>query len=373
MIKKCIFSVLLVVAWACLASQFYKTIMLMLLFLVWKKQVFEWLPLWMKRYGMKPYWALFVVCLWMAMPRYRINSGDRVRLVYLDEEGNAKHPPLGQYLMNTFFPEEEIMNFGIHNVPLAKYAGIGSSLMRQADSDIANGKIRNFYHAYDNLGWENPMSGVYVQAFNDFFGGNGRAVYICEPKGDENVEWSKDNGYKYPLVVFCHGYLGNWKLYQGVWKDLNNCIVLSIGTRGMDGIFGQGDINEIFSYYVPALEHMGYHIDKRQIHLMGLSNGGTAIVAAMHSPHAKDFKSITTVSCNLDGLRKVPCQVNLVGGGEDNSSRLMPGQANRLRKMGVDVGLFFVPEENHFVMVNRRKEMVEFLKERMNLKCIRES
>ena len=29
--------------------------------------------------------------------------------------------------------------------------------------------------------------------------------------------------------VFCHGYLGNWQLYQGIWKDLNNCIVLSIG------------------------------------------------------------------------------------------------------------------------------------------------
>lgn len=372
MTKKCIFSVLIVVAWACFASLFYKTIMLMLLFLVWKKQIFEWLPLWAKKYGTKPYWMCFLLCLWIAMPRYRIDSSDRVRLVYLDDEGNAKHPPLAQYLLNTFLSEEEIMNFGIHNVPLAKYMGIGSSLIRQANDDIANGKIRNFYYAYDNLGWENPMSGAYVQAFNDFLGGNGKAVYICNPKGDENVKWSKDNGFKYPLVVFCHGYLGNWQLYQGVWKDLNNCIVLSIGTRGMDGIFGQRDINEIFSFYIPALKRMGYHIDEQQIHLMGLSNGGSAIVAAMHSPHTKDFKSITTVSCNLGGLKKVPCQVNLIGGGKDNSSRLMPSQAAKLSKMGVNVGLFFKPEENHFVMVNRRSEMIEFLKNRMNLKCVRE-
>ncbi len=75
--------------------------------------------------------------------------------------------------------------------------------------------------------------------------------------------------------------------------------------------------------------------------LMGLSNGGSAIVAAMHSSHAKDFKSLTSISCNLGGLRKVPCRINLIGGGQDHSSRLMPSQASRLSKMGVHGGLFF--------------------------------
>jgi hypothetical protein len=46
MTKKCIISVLLVVVWALFASLFYKTIMLMLLFLVWKKHIFEMLPAW---------------------------------------------------------------------------------------------------------------------------------------------------------------------------------------------------------------------------------------------------------------------------------------------------------------------------------------
>ena len=63
MTKKCIISVLLVVAWAFLASLFYKTLMLMLLFLVWKKHIFEMLPAWTQKWGMKPYWMLFFVCL----------------------------------------------------------------------------------------------------------------------------------------------------------------------------------------------------------------------------------------------------------------------------------------------------------------------
>ncbi len=370
-VKKCIVSVLIVVAWACLATMFYKTVMLMLLFLIWKKQVFERLPSWMTKYGMKPYWACFVVFLWIAMPRYRINSGDRVRLVYLDEKGNAKHPPLGQYLVNTFIPEEEIVNVGIHNVPLLKYAGIGSTLIRQANDDIANGKIRNFFYAYDNLGYENPMSGVYAQAFHDFLGNDDRAVYICEPKSDENVKWSKDNGFKYPLVVFCHGYLGNWQLYQGVWKDLDNCIVLSISTQGLSGIFTQSDIKDIFDFYIPALERMGYNIDKKQLHLMGLSNGGTAIISAMHSSYAKKFKSITTVSCNLEGLRRVPCQVNFIGGGKDNSSCRMPGQCRQLKAMGVDADIYFKEDENHFIMVDKHEEIIGFLMDRMQLKCVR--
>ena len=54
MTKKCIISVLLVVAWAFFASLFYKTIMLMLLFLVWKKHIFEMLPPWAKKWGIRP-------------------------------------------------------------------------------------------------------------------------------------------------------------------------------------------------------------------------------------------------------------------------------------------------------------------------------
>lgn len=376
MTKKCIISVLLVVAWAFFASLFYKTIMLMLLFLVWKKHIFEMLPAWTQKWGMKPYWMLFFVCLWMAMPRYRIDSNDRVRLVYLDKNGDTKYPPLTQYLINTLIPEEEIVNFGIRNLmiarPVISMMGVGGTLIAQANQDIANGKIHNFFTPYDNLGMDNPMSGVYVQAFNEAFGTNDRAVYISEPRGDENVRWSKENGFRYPLIIFCHGYLGNWQLYQGIWKDLNNCIVLSIGTRSMSGIFTNHDINEIFSYYIPSLERMGYHIDHRQIHLMGLSNGGSAIVATMHSSHAKDFKSLTSISCNLGGLRKVPCRINLIGGGQDHSSRLMPSQASRLSKMGVHGGLFFDPEENHYILVNRRNEIIEFLKQEMNLTCVRE-
>lgn len=377
MTKKLIVTVFLVVAWACFATLFYETLIVALILRLWWKELKGWLaeldliPVRFRPYAAKALFGILALCVWMGMPRWCIDSGDRVRLVYLDGKGEAKHPPLLQYVANMLVPEEEVVNFGIRNVSVAKFMGIGSSLMRQANDDATHGKIRNFLSPYDNLCTENPMSGVYAQAFHDILGSKGRAVYICEPKGDQNVKWSKNNGFKYPLVVFCHGYLGNWKLYQGVWKDLNNCIVLSIGTRDLSGIFTQSDIKEIFDFYIPALERMGYHIDHRQIHLMGLSNGGSVIVSAMHSSYAKNFKSITTVSCNLDGLKRVPCQVNFIGGGKDNSSCRMPGQYRQLRAMGVDAGIFFKEDENHFILVNKRKDIIDFLKDRMQLKCVR--
>ena len=64
---------------------------------------------------------------------------------------------------------------------------LGGSLINQASEDIDNGKISNFFKPYDNLGLENPLSGVYPQFLNQMLGGNDRAVYICEPKGDEDV------------------------------------------------------------------------------------------------------------------------------------------------------------------------------------------
>ena len=114
------------------------------------------------------------------------------------------------------------------------------------------------------------------------------------------------------------------------------------------------------------LERMGYKIDHSQVHLMGLSNGGTAIIAAMHSSHAKDFKSITTIACNLEGVRKVPCQGNVVGGGKDNSAKRMPSQYRDLKRMGVDVALYFNEDDNHFIMVNQREAILDFLNNRFN-------
>lgn len=355
MVKKTIISIILATACLFFVTLFYKTICVVLLFLVWRKVLAEKVPERYRKLSVRAIWLCLALTLYIALPRYRIHSTDRVRLLYIDKDGNTQHPPISHWLLSAFIPEAEIVNVGITGIrftaPLIKEVGIGTSLINQAQHDIENGKIDNFFKPYKHLGLDNPISGVYPQVFNENLGTDYNTFYLCEPK-------HYDNNKAYPLVVFCHGYLGNWQLYQGLWKDLDGAIVASIGTRDLSGIFGQQDINSIFDFYIPMLERMGYLIDHQQIHLMGLSNGGSAISTAMHSRHSKDFKSITTISCNLEGLCRVPCQVNLVGGGKDNSSKKIPSQYRELKRMGVDADIFFDTEDNHYIMVNRREEII---------------
>ena len=364
MVKKTILSIIIIIAWLFFATPFYKTVCLMLLFAVWRKTLMEKVPEHYRKWAGRGVWLALIVVLWVAMPRYRINSGDRVRLLYIDSEGNTQYPPVSHWLLSALLPEEEIVNAGITGIgftaPLIREVFTGTTLIYQAQNDIEHGKIGNFFKPYKHLGHDNPISGVYPQAFNEVLGTDYKSFYLCEPK-----HYNRNK--TYPLVIFCHGYLGNWQLYQGLWKDLDEAIVAGIGTRDLSGIFGQQDINSIFDFYIPMLERMGYPIDHSQIHLMGLSNGGSAINSAMHSGHAKDFKSITSISCNLDGLRRVPCQVNLVGGGKDNSANRMPAQHRELRKMGVDADIYFDADENHFILVNKHEEILEFLRKRMGI------
>ena len=375
--KRIIFTLLLVLLWFFWATLFYKALTLMLIALTWQSKFRERLPERIRPWGLKVMWLCLAVVLWVSMPRYRINCGDRVRMVYLNEKGEAVHAPLSYYFLNTLFPEEEVANIGTKCLtlsrPLLKLAGIGvgGSLFDEVKEAKEVGKLGALLEPYDNLGLNNPLSGIYPQFFDDSADAD-RPVYICDPADNETVAWSKDNGYKYPLVVFCHGYLGNWQLYQGVWKDLNDCIILSIGTRDLSGIFTPNDLKDVFTFYIPALKRMGYNIDEHQLHLVGLSNGGSAIVSAMNSQFARKFKSLTSVSANLVNVRRVPCQVNLIGGGKDAEANLLPAQCNQLKALGVDAAIYFKEADGHFILMNEREEIIRFLRERIQLKCVKQ-
>lgn len=339
---------------------FYKTVFIMLLFILWSKPLMAKLPERYRTWTTRAIWCCLILTLWISLPRWRTHSHDRVQLVYLNKDGEVQHAPVSHWLASAVFPEAEIVNLGITGVRITTLVGWhpSNAIVRQAQDDVKAGKIGNFFKPYRHLGLNNPISGVYPQLFNERLGKNYDAVYICRPK-------HYNQNKLYPLVVFCHGYLGNWQLYQGIWKDFDSAIVLSIGTHNLSGIFNGNDINRIFSFYIPALERMGYQIDYKQIHLMGLSNGGSAINVAMMSKHVARFKSLTSISCSLGTSKNVPCQINLIGGGRDGSSNRMSLQYRQLKNGGIDVALFFDKDENHYILVNQRMKIIAFLDSRL--------
>ena len=215
------------------------------------------------KYAFKGLVASLLLAIFVAIPNY-IQRG-RTQLLYIDRNGHRTATPVPLYLLNVLFSEEEVMNFCMKATALMPPTGsTGTSLLRDAQRDFWTGKALGFYTPYNLLSLQgsNPGSLVISQACNQVLGTNYKGAYIIKPR---NYSASK----RYPVVFFAHGYLGNWELYQGVLGGLENCFVVSFGTRNLSGFFDYKDIDEIFSSYLPLLENEGYQLDRERLHLMG--------------------------------------------------------------------------------------------------------
>ena len=333
------------------ASWFYKTIVLLLLAKVWKKELCA-----KKVWG---YWVtigILSVALFCFLPRYRYNTSDRVQLIYQDKDCQPECPPLSHYLVNVLLPEEEICNIGIWCARLVpKSTPLSGWILDEFRHDDKLGKVGNFYRPFERLNRSGNfiMSGTTSQVFNTIGWGKTQSVYLIKPK-----KINKDK--KYPVVFFMHGYLGNWKLYNGILKDLDDCIVLGVGTKDLSGIYTKRDIETLFTKQIPFLENMGYKVDKDNIHLIGLSNGGSASNVAYNN-FSKRFKSITFVSTGIHQTYPISSKVLLIGGGKDHSSGSLPGAYRKLKENGTQTDLFWEKDETHFILVNKREEIINFL------------
>lgn len=356
----------LIVFFLVLASIQYKVICVLILVIINKEWIKEWSIV---RNHKRFYTGVIIVlllALFLSLPNY-FQRG-RTRLEYLDQSGQQASVPLDAYLTNVVFPEIEIMNAGILGaaffpIQSATVFGhkIGGGLLLDAKRDFWNGKLISFYIPFLRLRLQgsDPGSAAISQFFNEKLGRKYDPIYITYPG-----HWNKDN--EYPLVVFCHGYLGNWEMYQGLLSCLDNCFVVSIGTKDLSGLYKNSDISTLFTRYIPYLLDKGLKIDKHAIHLIGLSNGGTAANCALNS-YSGRFKSITFLSTGCHTIKYAKSRVLLIGGANDSSSSSLPGAKKALDKCGTDCRLLYIKDTDHFLMATHRKEMIRFLKEGMDL------
>lgn len=356
------------------ATWYYRMILLLLAVTVfWRKSIRQWMTSHNHHRLYPIVVTILVVGVLLFMPKPY--SFGRVKLYYQDTQGKRTHAPLLQCVCNALLPEEEIMNVCMHATVLGKYVGYSSKLYGESyskhyapkgmgqqciDAAVRHGHIFKFYAPYSALdrNLNTPMSGTYAQVFYQMGIQKSHSVYVIRPK-------HYDSSKTYPLVVFCHGYLGNWQLYNGIWRDLENCIVLSIGTDDLSGIFHNKEIDGIFTRQIPFLQSLGYKIDMTQLHLIGLSNGGSACRIA-YERHGNKFKSISGISAAPSpgpnaGERK--CMVNLLGG---NDCSIYPRYEKTYKAMGMDAACYYEPKDNHFFALTHRKEMIAFLNKRMN-------
>ena len=356
--KKLIQTLLLGILFLFVASWFYKLICLWGIVLVWKNQLEAKLRC---KYAFTLLGVFFIIGLYAVLPSYFYHTNDRIQLIYQDEKGNAVPPPISHYLMNVILPEEEIMNLGVWGARFGVrcFPYVGESILKQFQEDDWNRKISHFYHPYAKLNWSGSfmMSGTTSQVCNMMGLPKTQSVYLVKPR-------TYNPHKKYPVVFFCHGGLGNWKLYQGLWKDLEDCIVLSVGTRDWSGIYGFEDIKALFTRQLPFLSRMGYKVDESQLHIMGLSNGGSAVNMA-YAKFANRFKSITFLSIGIHQTHSIDSKIIMVGGGKDGSSRTLRSAYRKLKSNETQTALFWDPDETHFILVNQQSDVLRFLKKEM--------
>ena len=337
-------------------SWFHDMILLMIVVFIWRKQIKTKLNQWWK-YGYTTMWGVMGCLTLLLMPRPFALPSDRVQHIYFNDKGEKANAPLSHWVMNVIMPEETMTAIGsvMPLTPLRNFLPIGENILKDFDSELKSGGLLNIGKVYRNNSFslESPMSGVFPQTFNKHFGSKERSVYVIKPKGyDKNKD--------YPVLFFAHGYLGNWKLYTGLLKDIKDHIVVCIGTEDYSGIFTSQHIKEIRSLYLPMLENMGYKVDKNAISLMGLSNGGTAIDSAYaYSPNS--FKNLIYVSTGVNQSSKTKAKVMIIGGGKDHCANSMKKGMRRLLANNVPSSFCFDENHTHFKLVSDMENCIGFL------------
>ena len=359
--KKTLSFFLLLMAILVFATWQYRLLCLLFAVIINRKWILGRSPKWYR-------WAIggLAIAVFIAIPNY-FQRG-RTQLLYLDSNGERISTPLPVYLINAVLPEEELMNAGMKATAILPpaslspvFRNLGSRFIRDAQHDFWNGMPLTFYAPYNVLSLQgsNPGSFAIAQAMNETVGTNYDGIYITKP---QHYDTSKH----YPVVFFAHGYLGSWELYQGLFSRLENCFVVSIGTRDLSGIFGYNDINKVFTKYLPMLKDEGYSVDDSRLHLIGLSNGGTASNVALRS-FSNRFETITYISTSCDVIKHSKAKVILFGGGQDASSAGLPRAEKQLRRCSTKTALMFDESENHYMMVHQADGMLDFLNKEMGL------
>ena len=105
---------------------------------------------------------------------------------------------------------------------------------------------------------------------------------------------------------------------------------------------------------------MGYNIDEKNLHLIGLSNGGSASNIAYNS-FSNKFRTISFMSTSIEQSYPVQSKVLLIGGGYDPSSRSLKPAYNKLKSNGMATELYWQHDEGHYMLVNKSEEIMSFL------------
>ncbi|MFM7022209.1 MAG: hypothetical protein ACKOXB_04465 [Flavobacteriales bacterium] len=287
--------------------------------------------------------ALSLLFLILFFPSRSI-SEESPMTFFLDEKGNRVEEPLSSYLCN-FITEADVVRISSFYSAILPVPAGGVIAEEWLEMNVYDNV---FLHEYERS-MEKPCVSQITpfQALQDagFYKGM-RHFYCYVPDHLPNAKPMR-------VVVFLHGYMGNFQFYQNYFRSLENTVVLTPSTDDLNGKWKASDINDILRIYLP-LVNKRVKIDFKNVHLMGLSNGGSGVNAAINT-YPSSFRSFTFISAYPEAF--TPKRIRIICGMKDSFA----AQNREYLKEHPSVQHLFFKNERHFALLNKKEEILKFL------------
>jgi len=286
-----------------------KILFLFFLYLVLKRYI---KPTYKRASGRSAF-VLFVVLFLSFFPNRKSDANNYIQSVYFNHSTNEEiRMPILPYMTN-IIGEGDIMSvICLISKVLPRSLSLGSS----AANDVINYSKNipflknNFHMEYRSLERERPPPHTVPFQLLKGMGwyNNITHYYLHIPiEKNENTE----------VIVFCHGYTGNWLLYSELFAQYTDAIIIAVETPNFVGYFSKKTIYNILKTIIPhAYKRIG--IKNKKAHLIGLSNGGSAINNSIKY-YPDSFKSYTILSASLNNSPPPLIMANIIYGANDRS------------------------------------------------------
>lgn len=291
----------------------------------------------------------------LLMPARRAAPEARVQAIFVDSSGNQVAMPWLPYLGN-LVPESDLIRLATLAKGVFPFPTRGALLEELRDTPAwDNGFVRE-YRDFRRAGLDRRVPSVlFLQLLQQlgFYAGLTHFVLIL-PRARTG---------KTPVLIFLHGYLGNFQFYSSWLHPLDDVAIVLPSTRSLEGHWQKPDLERLFDVELAALEART-PIDRTRLHLVGLSNGGSGVNRALRSKSTA-FASFTFLSTWVDAVppgvsRERP--LRLIYGERDGIAPNNRSMAASLRDRGYTVRVHAFPGERHFVMLTRRDEIRAILR-----------
>lgn len=310
----------------------------------------KWVPV-----AMLSLWVILTIVLYVQAPNGRTSPEARVQNRYADGGWHFQRSALGNLL-----PELDQFKLGFKLVPYV------DSLFNGKQARALDGWTSALYRELEKDPDFHALGSVMPEAYDEVWGftPSGSHYFLCKPRALNPATPA-------PVLVFLHGSGGNFKAYTWVLSQLAD----ELGVVIIAPTYGGGNWRRSSTprLITAALDDASkvVALDRTQVHLVGLSNGGKGVSQAATVLGAQ-LRSLTFLSPVFD-LRiaaspEMAAQwqgrpVLVVTGAKDNrvTHDYVTSVVDMLEGGQINVSFKTIEDADHFMLFSHRKAVVRLM------------